>query len=499
MSSRISLRSSGLTVFGARSLSVVTGLVFLLMITRSLTPAGFGLWEFIIDLVSFASYPVGIIAFWTTRRVARGFNVGKTSIYLSLGLSLAGLVFYLLSSLTVHSLVGSVLTSFLMAALLVPLGYWVSASTAVASGKNPQIVGYALVFSEACKIAVGFLMIVVLRGGLQGVIVAVEVSYFAQAALSSYLCRDVFGDRVELDEGRRWFVGSWVPAINSLSYVVGVADTFIISLVFSSTLVVGYYQAAFTVAQVVVYSSYLASGLYPLLLAGGSTKLPTVALDFSMLLGIPMAAGLSVLSRPVLFVLNPTYVAGAFGLVLLAFAALAQSVSSVLDSTLLGIETADTGSGVRHRELLRSNLALVPFLNFTYSLVYVVAIFLVLRNYSHAAVSQIVAYWGAIQLAVASAIVAVKVVRAWRSHAIQFPPAIVQYAMASIVMAGFALALSDTVLNYSSRLLYFSLVLISVVVLSAGLYFGIVYAVNARVRQNLKDLLRLGRRADDAA
>jgi hypothetical protein len=280
---------------------------------------------------------------------------------------------------------------------------------------------------------------------------------------------------------------------------VGVADTFIVSLVFSSTLVVGYYQAAFTVAQVVVYSSYLASGLYPLLLAGGSTKLPTVALDFSMLLGIPMAVGLSVLSRPVLFLLNPTYVVAASGLVLLAFAALLLSVSSVLDSTLLGIETADAGSGVRHRELLRSNLALVPFLNFMYSLVYVAAIFLVLRNYSHAAVSQIVAYWGAIQLAVASAIVAVKVVRAWKSHAINFPPAIVQYALASIVMAGFALLLSGTLLNYSSRSIYFSLVLLSVVVLSAGLYFGIVYAVNARFRKNLKDLLQLGRRVDDAA
>jgi hypothetical protein len=451
------------------------------------------------DLVSFASYPVGIIAFWTTRRIARGFKVGKTSIYLSLGLSLAGLVFYLLSSLGVHSFVGSVLTSFMAAALLVPLGYWVSASTAVATGKNPQIVGYALVFEEACKLAVGFLLIIVLRAGLQGVIVAVEVSYFAQAALASYMCRDVFGDRIELDEGKRWFVGSWVPAINSLSYVVGVADTFIVSLIFSSTRVVGYYQAAFAIAQVVVYSSYLASGLYPLLLAGGSTKLPTVALDFSMLLGIPMAVGLSVLSRPVLFLLNPTYVAGAAGLVVLAFAALAQSVSSVFDSTLLGIETADAGRRVEHRELLRSNLALVPFLNLMYSLVYVVAIFLVLRNDSQAAVSQIVEYWGAIQLAVASAIVAVKIVRAWGLRAVKFPPAIVQYALASIVMAGFALLLSDTLLNYSSRSLYFSLTLISVVVLSGGLYFGIVYAVNARFRKNLKDLLRLARRIDDAA
>jgi len=55
MTSRIHLRSTGLLVFGSRLVSVVTGLGFLVMVARWLEPSKFGLWEFILDLVTFSS------------------------------------------------------------------------------------------------------------------------------------------------------------------------------------------------------------------------------------------------------------------------------------------------------------------------------------------------------------------------------------------------------------------------------------------------------------
>ena len=83
MASRIRLRSTGLLVFGSRLVSVVTGLGFLVLVARSLDPAKFGLWEFILDLVTFSAYPVSVLAFRVTRDVARRRMIGKTAIFVA--------------------------------------------------------------------------------------------------------------------------------------------------------------------------------------------------------------------------------------------------------------------------------------------------------------------------------------------------------------------------------------------------------------------------------
>ena len=83
------LRSTGLLVFAARIISAFTGLLFAVMAFRWLTPAGVGTWEVIVTIVTFASYPVGVVAFWATRDIARGRMVGRTAF--TVGVLLSGL------------------------------------------------------------------------------------------------------------------------------------------------------------------------------------------------------------------------------------------------------------------------------------------------------------------------------------------------------------------------------------------------------------------------
>ena len=94
MTTPISLRKTGLVVFGARIGSIFTGLVFLVLITRSLSAQQFGLYEVITDLVEFSAYPAGAFAFWATRDIARGKMFGKTAILLNLAISALGVVIY---------------------------------------------------------------------------------------------------------------------------------------------------------------------------------------------------------------------------------------------------------------------------------------------------------------------------------------------------------------------------------------------------------------------
>ena len=71
---------TGLIAFGTSIITVITGLMFALIITRTLTPEEFGTWNVILSLVSYSLIIEPMISWWTTRDVARGEEIGKTAV-----------------------------------------------------------------------------------------------------------------------------------------------------------------------------------------------------------------------------------------------------------------------------------------------------------------------------------------------------------------------------------------------------------------------------------
>ena len=269
MSKQISVRRTGLVVFSARIGSIFTGLVFLLLMTRSLSTQQFGLWEVVIDVVTFASYPSTLLVYWATRDIARGLMRGKTALGMNLVLSVAGIAIYVVLSFFTSGPINSEWETFLLATLLVPIAYWNNATNAIVSGYDPIVGGYAVISSEAGKLLVAFPALLLFHAGIDGVIISLMVANAAQAATSTYLCSEALKEPFDAGTGRRWFSRSWLTSLNSIPYVVGIADTYVASLAAGSTIIVGYYQAAFSVAALAGYSGYLAVALYPLLRRGG--------------------------------------------------------------------------------------------------------------------------------------------------------------------------------------------------------------------------------------
>ncbi len=60
--------------------SVLTGLIFVLIITRTLTPEEFGTWGLIIAVLNYLLISEVIINYWTVRQIARSEPVGKTGL-----------------------------------------------------------------------------------------------------------------------------------------------------------------------------------------------------------------------------------------------------------------------------------------------------------------------------------------------------------------------------------------------------------------------------------
>ncbi len=501
MAKQISVRRTGFVVFSFRIVSIFTGLAFLLMMTRTLSTSEFGLWEVVLDLVTFASYPAGLLVYWATREIARGKLLGKTALGMNLALSAAGMVLYVGLSFLTGSRVGQTdLATILLAIFLVPIAYWNQAANAIVSGYDPIVQGYSTMASEICKLAFAYPLLIVFHVGIDGVIVALMAANFAQAATSTVLARGALQMPFDPEAGRRWLRRSWLPSLSTLPYILGVADTFIASLVAGGTTTVGFYQAAFSVATLAGYSYFLGAALYPLLLRGGagSEELPTITLDLSLLFGIPMAVGAAVLAKPILFVLNPKYVVSTTALEILAFAALVNAMAVILDQILWGRERVDVDESAGFSHFLHSDLFFVFLVETGSAVTYLVAVFVIVLTGNASGTSQttIIDLWAAAQLVVFSVFVAARVVRIRKRGKLSLRPSFAYYVAGSAIM-GIFLAVAGGLLDYSLHALAFGEEVAAIALTGFAIYFAFLLATEKDFRRLVRVVLKplLGSRA----
>ncbi len=494
MTASISLRRTGLVVFAARIASIFSGLVFLVMMTRSLSDQQFGLYEVITDIVTFAAYPAGLAAFWATRDIARGKMSGRTAVVLNLALSSLGIVFYLaLSYFSAAKISSASIDTLLFAVILVPVAYFNQAANAVVQGHRPVVLGYAVIFSEAAKLLVAYPLLIVYKVGIEGVIVAVLVANIAQGVSSVALAGDALADPLSAQQAKRWLGNSWLPLLTSLPIVLGIADTYVASLAESSTVLVGHYQAAYSVASLAGYSLYLAAAMYPLLLKGGSDEVTSMTLDLALAFGIPMAVGAAVLARPVLRLLNPLslYVDASTALGLLAIASLVNTVSVLFDWTLLGRDRVDVDESATFRDFLRSNIFFVAKVDLTISAVYLAAVYLTV-TYSRMAglaIGPTLDIWASAQLAVFTFFIFVKMARIKSMGKLAIPRSIGYYVAGAGIMAVVLYALEPLVdLHHGAFFLAGELVAASVV--GVSVYGAFVLALDKEMRGFIRRALR---------
>jgi O-antigen/teichoic acid export membrane protein len=488
----IPLRKTGLVVFGARIVSIFTGLVFLVMITRSLSAQQFGLYEVITDLVAFAAYPAALVVFWATRDIARGKMLGKTAIALNIAMSTIGIVMYFaLSYFSASRIPSASLATLFFAVLLVPVAYLNQAANAAAAGHRPVVLGYAVLVSETTKLAVAFPLLIVFKVGIDGVILAVMFANLAQSIASAALTRDGLSSPIDLDQGKRWLAHAWLPMLTTLPLTLGVADTYIASLAASDTTLVGYYQAAFSVATLAGYSLYLASAMYPLLLKGGSDEVMAMTLDLALAFGIPMAVGAAVLANPILHLLNARYLIASTALGILAVSALVNAVSGLFDQTLLGKERVDVNEDAKFGDYLKSSIVFVAKVDLALSVSYLALVYLTVIYGISAGLSiaTTLDVWAVAQLAVFTFFVFVKARRIRQLGKLVIPRSIGYYVVGAGIMAVVVYVLKGFIV-YGRGTFFLALELVVVCGVGVLAYGAFVLALDKNLREFARRALK---------
>lgn len=357
----IRLRYSGSVIFLSRILSVGTGLLFVLMIARSITTEEYGIYGNITDILTYFTLPSLIMPFWATRFTARN-HLGspKTGLITNLLLStlFASIYMLLLPTITSTFSTESYLLVYAIVVIEILQLYTLRALEATLQAKKPQTTGYGFLIFEISKVIIGFILIIQLQLGLLGAISSVILAYLPQIIFYSKLTAYELQEKIRWDYVKQWLKASPINLYNVAGQRLA-AFPLILLFIYASELARAYYGAALTFANIIGYSSLLAFALYPRLLSKSDPEDVSVSLKMVFMFAIPMTAGAITLSDSYLTILQKVYRPARLVLMLLAVNALCISLFSVFNSITSGTEKLDAKAKIAFKKLIKSRLFLI--------------------------------------------------------------------------------------------------------------------------------------------
>ncbi|MEM3701063.1 MAG: hypothetical protein QXL57_09420, partial [Candidatus Bathyarchaeia archaeon] len=144
----------------------------------------------------------------------------------------------------------------------------------------------------------------------------------------------------------------------------------------------GNYGAAFQIANIITYSSFLAFALYPKLLAEKSGQDVTTSIKTVLTFAIPMTAGALTLSELYLTILNVEYMEATPVLRVLAIDSFIVTISTLFSFVLYGYERIDEEAKIPFKELVKSRLFIAFSLPYIHSAITIPLTYYMLTTYT---------------------------------------------------------------------------------------------------------------------
>lgn len=381
--SGIRLKYSGLVNFASRIISVATGLMFTILVTRRLSEELFGTWQFYLSLLNYFVVPSSIVNYWLTRDMGRGRKVAKSGIVFSGTISMISAILFILLSPMFRESVSVDMQTLLAFTFWIIIMCCTSSLEAICYGIQPQTVGYGVIVFEVSKVIFGALMVGYLKYSLFGAVLSIDLALIIQVLFYLLSVSKHLKERVCLRDIGRWLRTSWIPLISILPWLVFLQDAVVVTLISGSLLPIAYIRAANIFAGVISFSGNLAIGLYPKLLSGGSERDIEESLELVLLFLIPMVFGQLILAEPILYILRKEYAIAHDVLRVMVISSAIATIKGLFSTIILGVEKADLNENLSWKNLAKSYLMKIPIAELFGSLAYVLMISITTGMLSH--------------------------------------------------------------------------------------------------------------------
>lgn len=483
----IRVQYSGFMIFAARMLSVATGLAFTLMLTRSTTRDQLGIWGDVNDILAYFTFLASALPFWAMRFAARDKEGSiKTGVIANLTISMIATMIYLPTIPMIMSLLhvsGTYMIIYLIASMQIVEIYLITMLEACLRAKKPQTIGYGLLVEEFSKILVAYILIIRLQQPLLGALLSLTIAFTVQIF---YYFKLLY---VELRQPIRWnYVKEWLKGstINVYNLVGDRIAALVFIMLFAYPVIGkdarGIYVAAWTIASIITYSSYLSFALYPKLLAKNNIQDIITSIKTVLMFAIPMAAGAIALSDSYLTMLNSIYGQAAMVLIILAINALVQTISQFFSSVLYGFERIDEKAKIPLKKLVKSPLFKAFSLSYVQSAITLPTTFYLLTNFANGQPVSAAIYVVIIDTIARSVTFLALYIIVRKMVKINIPwMNIAKYSAASAIMGLF---LFSIIIPHPTRI---SIVL-GMTILGAVIYFTLLSAIDKETRDLIRSI-----------
>ncbi|MDW8033754.1 MAG: hypothetical protein RMI79_02205 [Nitrososphaerota archaeon] len=372
--SNIRLKYSGLVNFASRIVSVATGLMFTILVTRRLSEDLFGTWQFYLSLLNYFVVPSSIVNYWLTRDMGRGRKVARSGIVFSGTISMISAILFVFISPIFRENVNVDVQTLLAFTLWIIIMCCASSLEAICNGIQPQTVGYGVIVFEVSKVIFGAFLVGYLKYSLFGAVLSIDLALVIQVLFYLFRISKHLKEKLSLRDIERWLKTSWIPLISILPWLVFLQDAVVITLMSGSLLPIAYIRAANIFTGVISFSGTLAAGLYPKLLSGGSGKDIEESFELVLLFLVPMVFGQLILAEPILYILRKEYAFTYNVLRILVISSAISTIKGIFSTIILGIEKADVNENISWRSLVKSYLIKIPLAELFGSVAYVLMI-----------------------------------------------------------------------------------------------------------------------------
>ena len=480
---------SGLLGFAVAMGGMLAGLAFIIIVTRQLEPEEFGAWAIIGSMASYSVATGPIISYWTTRQVARGRPVGKTSMVSTSFFAGGSIPVYVLSVYLFSTIESAFLDSMLLGAILIPVLFVQGTLSAINLGSKPHAVSIGMAAFQFLKIPAGLALVFFLGLGLDGAILAVFAAHLADIAVQLRYARPRLAVPTDFAYLKGWIKQAWMPLYWRVPRVLSALDIIIYAVITGSVVGVAYYAAALVVAKRVGRVRQISQALYPKLLAEGGRDHITENLTWMMYFAIPLVILAALFSRHAMFLLNPEYAEAWMVGVLLAFGMFLQVIMKFLQHVLTGTDDVDVEEPSA-AALLRSRLFLVGTVENAYYAVYLGVLAASLYTFRDLPEPELVVVWSSVMLAISAPFLSYYVMLARKHVPFRVPYGnVLRHVAGGAGMAVVFMLTNEHVVIFDVSIYSYLPGLLLELTICCATYLGITYAIDRKTRKLFRMVL----------
>lgn len=490
--SKIRVTYTGLIGFAVRLVSMITGMMFVLIVTRELSEIEFGTWNLIGGLIAYVIVVEPIISYWITRETARDDDSAKTGLLSSTIFSTGALLAYIVIAYFVGQQSNAEISILFFASILVPLLFVNKTLAGINLGWKPQANSFGFVSSEIIKIPAALIFVYFLDMGIEGAIIATAIGYLVSISVLVYFAKERLIGKFRKEFVKKWLRLSWLPIYREVPITLFLSDVVIFSILTGSVVGVAYITVSRAIGNLVIHTQQISRGVYPKLLEGGRQEYLQENLIRVLYFAIPFVALSITFAKPGLFALNPIYVVATPVVIIITFRAFLSCISKLFTSSLQGIEKVDVKNESTFKDYIKSRLFLVPTVRLIHFSLYlaVLAIGLLSLSQNNLSMIDLIMFWAVVSLVLEIPFTMYYYILIRRDFTLNIDgKSIFKYIISSIVCFGLTFLLMENFLEYKTSIFEFFPQLIMYPILAFGGYGLLTYLIDSRTRVFVKSIL----------